>query len=102
MAERFYSGRDDHVVVREGELSRLLDLRLDLDPGGSTQLVWGHDRSARLAIALVADALDNDSMAVNLAPRFTARVVAMLPPRWTMSRARILSYLELIQRETLT
>jgi hypothetical protein len=103
MPERFYCGREDQVVIKEGELSRPLDLRLDLDPEGQTGLKWGpeNDRGKRLAVALLADALDDDTKAVNLAEAFTARVVAMLPERWTMSRKRVLSFVMIIARETL-
>ena len=103
MPERFYCGREDRVVVREGELSQPLDLRLDLDSEGQTRLKWGreNDKGKRLAVALLADALNDDTRTVNLAEAFTARVVTMLPARWTMSRARVLSFVMIIVRETL-
>jgi hypothetical protein len=102
MAERFYSGREDHVSIREGEQSLPLNARLDLDPEGQTVLNWGraNPKGKRLAIALLADALNDDRAAVDLAEAFTARVVAMLPERWTMSRTRILSFVEIITRES--
>jgi hypothetical protein len=103
MAERFYSGREDHVSIREGAQSLPLNARLDLDPEGQTVLKWGraNSKGKRLAIALLADALSDDRVAVHLAEAFTARVVAMLPERWTMSRTRILSFVEIIKRESL-
>lgn len=102
MPERFYCGREDHVVVREGEQSQPLDLRLDLDPEGQTRFKWGREnKGKRLALALLADALNDDNQAVNLSEAFTARVVALLPERWTMSRARVLSFVMIIARETL-
>lgn len=102
MSERFYSGREDRVVVREGEQSRPLDLRLDLNPEGQTHFKWGREnKGERLAVALLADALNDDIRAVDLAEAFTARVVAMLPERCTMSRARVLSFVTIIIREKL-
>jgi Family of unknown function (DUF6166) len=103
MAERFYSGREDHVSIREGQQSLPLNARLDLDPEGQTVLKWGraNSKGKRLAISLLADALNDDRAAVDLAEAFTARVVAMLPGRWTMSRTRILSFVEIIKRESL-
>jgi hypothetical protein len=103
MTERFYSGREDHVSIREGQQLLPLNARLDLDPEGQTVLKWGraNSKGKRLAIALLADALSDDRVAVDLAEAFTARVVAMLPERWTMSRTRILSFVEIIKREYL-
>jgi hypothetical protein len=96
VAERFYSGRDSQVMVREGQQSGLLDPRLDLKPDDPPQFEWGDDAvGIRLAVALLADAMDDDRMAINLAWAFSARVVVMLPKRWTMSRARVLSFVSL-------
>jgi hypothetical protein len=74
-----------------------------LDPEGQTWLKWGREnnKGKRLAVALLADALNDDKQAVDLAEAFTARVVAMLPERWTMSRARFRSFVTIITRETL-
>ena len=104
MAERFYSGREDRVIVREGGHSRPLDPRLNLDRDGQTRFKWGRENTGgnRLAVALLADALNDDKVAVDLAKAFTARVVVMLPERWTMSRARVLSFVDIIARESLT
>ena len=102
MAESFYSGREDRVIVREGERSWSLDLRLDLDPDGQTCFKWGreHPENRRLAVALLADALNDSKLALSLAEAFTARVVIMLPQRWTMSRARVLSFIRIITEES--
>jgi hypothetical protein len=102
MVERFYSGRDGRVMVRETGEFIPLDLRLDLDRDGQASVNWGQNASGnRLAVALLADALDDDKVALNLAQAFTARVVGMLPERWTMSRARVLSFVQIIARESL-
>jgi hypothetical protein len=102
VAERFYSGREDGVSVREAAESRRLDPRLDLDPE-QHEFWWGREDADgnRLAIALLADALDDDKVAIDLAEAFTARVVVMLPDRWTMSRTRVLSFVDIILRESL-
>src|ERR1700722_6222177 len=102
MAERFYSGREEGVSVREADMSRELDPRHDLAPV-EHNFWWGREDAAgnRLAIALLADALDDDKVAIDLAEAFTARVVVMLPDRWTMSRTRVLSFVDIILRESL-
>jgi hypothetical protein len=77
--------------------------RLNLDRDGQTRFRWGRESTVgnRLALALLADAL-NDNLALDLAEAFTARVVVMLPKRWTMSRTRVLSFVDIIARESLT
>jgi hypothetical protein len=103
MPERFYSGRQDGVMLREGDQWKPLDLRLDLDRDGESQFKWGRQTRLgnRLSVALLADALGDDKIAIDLAEAFTTRVVVMLPERWTMSRARVLSFVEIIGREAL-
>ncbi len=58
---------------------------------------WGGGESGsaaahQLALALLADALQDDARAVQLHHDFCSRVVAILPERWTMTRTRILAY----------
>ena len=102
VSERFYSGLEDRVRVREGEHSRQLDPRLDLDGAQPAVFKWGREGegSTRLAVALLADALDDGKTAVGLAAAFTARVVVRLPERWTMSKNRVLSFVDIIRRES--
>lgn len=100
--ERFYSGAEGRVVVRDGEQSRPLDLRLDLDRDGQGRFTWGPENTGnRLAVALLSDAIGDDQKAVSLADAFTERVIGMLPARWTMSRARVLSFVDIIIRQSL-
>ena len=47
MAERFYSGREDGVSVREGVESRQLDPRFDLDPEQQHPVLVGHEKTRR-------------------------------------------------------
>ena len=54
---------------------------------------------ASLSLALLADALDNDERALRLHEDFNRRVVTLLPKRWTMTRRRILAYLDTIENQ---
>src|ERR1700722_4343855 len=94
VVERLYSGRKDSVIVRENGQWRPLAPRLDLDSENSGDFAWGEATPAgkRLALAMLADALGNDDRAVELAEIFNNRVVAILPERWTMTRARVVSH----------
>jgi hypothetical protein len=75
--------------------------RPDLDPIGASDFAWGSLSSAgkRLAVALLSDALEDDQRASDFAELFSTRVIAILPERWTMTRERILSYVDLIARQ---
>ncbi len=53
-------------------------------------------------MALLKDALEDDKRAAELADFFNARVISILPERWTMTRERILSYTEMMEREKIT
>jgi hypothetical protein len=101
MSEIFYSGeRASHVTVREGNTKRLLDLRFDLQPlSAEVVLEKGFAEPELLSLALLADALQDDARALKLYNHFAARVVIMLPTRWTMSRSRIRAYANMIERE---
>jgi hypothetical protein len=103
MGERFYSGHEDGISAREAGESRQLAPRFDLDPEQRHSFWWEKEDAEgnRLAIALLSDALDDDKVATDLAEAFTARVVLMLPERWTMSRTRVLSFVDIILRESL-
>jgi hypothetical protein len=105
MAERFYCGeRAGQVTVREGEEKQKLDPRLDLRKHSSTGFAWGDgDGSSgsaqQLALALVSDALRNDARASRLHHDFSRRVVTLFPKRWTITRSRILAYIDRIEAE---
>jgi Family of unknown function (DUF6166) len=103
VVERLYSGRKDSVIVRENGQWRPLAPRLDLDSENSGDFAWGEATPAgkRLALAMLADALGNDDRAVELAEIFNNRVVAILPERWTMTRARVVSHADLMFRESI-
>jgi Family of unknown function (DUF6166) len=91
MSERFYTGESDgQVIVREGAARSMLNPRHDLrnkDPAEA--LKHGEAWSEQVALALLADALGNESQALRLYRRFYQRVVTTFPERWTMTRSRI-------------
>jgi hypothetical protein len=98
--ERFYSGGESGTVTfREEDARRPLDPRLDLGKLSLTGFAWGNvDASAQqLALALLADALQDDHRAATLAHEFAHRVISILPARWTITRTRILQHVEVIE-----
>jgi Family of unknown function (DUF6166) len=97
-----YSGRKEGVVVRENGATRPLDLGLDAGEQGSVS--WGPESpmGKRLAQALLKDALDNETRAAELAEVFNARVISILPERWSMTRERIVSYADVMSREKIS
>lgn len=82
------------MTVREGAEKWVLDPRLDLRTHSSTGFGWGYREAPahQLALALLADALQNDARAGQLHHDFCSRVVAIFPERWTITRSRILAY----------
>lgn len=104
MVERFYKGEWPHkVTVRKGAEKWPLDPRLDLRRLSPTGFAWGGDQQNsgpahhQLALALVADALRNDTRALRIHQDFCARVVAIFPQRWTITRSRIVAYVTQIE-----
>jgi Family of unknown function (DUF6166) len=100
---RIYSGREDGVVVREAGSLRLLSGQAYPDHDGQNHVLSGDQSPTgrKLALALLTDALEDSERASDLADRFTRRVISILPERWTMTQARIISYVELIDRQLL-
>ena len=103
MRMRIYSGRGDGVVVREADSLRLLNGQTYPDRDSQKEFSWGRESPTgrKLALALLTDALDDSERASDLADGFTSRVISILPERWTMTQARIISYAELISRQLL-
>jgi hypothetical protein len=103
--ERFYCGEaPGKVIVREGAERRTLDPRFDLHKHSSIGFAWGgSDSSAgstqQLALALLADALRNDERASRVHRDFNSRVIPLFPKRWTITRSRILAYVDRIEAE---
>jgi Family of unknown function (DUF6166) len=102
VAEVLYSGQHNgRVIVRESGIRRPLDSRFDLSvhfPSG-----FGSGKSddgwAQLSLALLADALGDDSRALWLHHAFNSRVVAIFPDRWTITRSRILAHVNMIEHQ---
>jgi Family of unknown function (DUF6166) len=103
--EVFYSGEQfGRVTVREGRSKRPLDPRFDLQRNSRDAFSWGKgsEGAAQLSVALLADALQNDARALRLHSRFNERVVNIFPERWTVSRSRILAYVNMIEQQAFT
>ena len=70
-----------HITVREdGKPGRMLKKRLDLSNHSPTGFSWGYGGSgpAQTALAVLADALDNDLRALRLHQSFKWHVIAHL------------------------
>jgi len=52
---------------------------------------------AQLALALLADALGDDERAQRFHQDFNRRAVSLFPDRWTITRSRILAYVNVIE-----
>jgi hypothetical protein len=104
IAARLYSGGKERVTVRENGNTRPLNPQIGSDHGEEGGFSWGSASPAgkRLAMALLKDALEDDKRAAEFADLFNARVISILPARWTMTRERILSYTEMMGREKIT
>src|SRR5436189_3207488 len=83
-----YTGRRDYHMTIVAVNGRPLDPRLDLWNHSPTGFEWGYGGSgpAQLALALLADCLDNDEQATELYQEFKRKVVANLEGYgWTMT-----------------
>jgi Family of unknown function (DUF6166) len=91
------------VTVCDGQKSEPLPLRLDLFNHSPTGFSWGYTGSgpAQLALALLADALGDDDLAVQLHQAFKFRVVACWPEgeRWWITADQIMAVVKLIEQE---
>jgi len=88
-------------VVKGGETP--LPLRLDLDNHSPSGFAWGYGGSgpAQLALALLADVLDDDERAIRLHEQFKWRAIAPLPMNegWTISSDFVRGLAEQIEEE---
>jgi hypothetical protein len=83
-------------VQKSGPSIPAFDLRKHLSIG----FAWsgGGDGPARqLALALLADALQNDARASRVHHDFSSRVIPLFPKRWTITRSRIIAYVDRIE-----
>jgi hypothetical protein len=54
---------------------------------------------SQIALTILADALGDEASAIKTHEYFGRRVVALFPDRWTISRSRVLAYVNLIEHE---
>jgi hypothetical protein len=108
MTNRYYRGfRDNdgnaHVMMVDDDRLSDLPLRLDLDNHSPTGFEWGYGGSgpAQLALALLADVLQNDARAAILHQRFKWKFIATIPQdqNWQMSASEVLDKAALVARE---
>jgi hypothetical protein len=105
LTERFYSGqRDGQVTVRDGiggAKKRPLEPRFVLLKHEEKGFARPRDGSgsAQIALTLLADALGDEAYAIETHEYFSRRVVALFPERWTISRSRVLAYVNMIELE---
>jgi hypothetical protein len=97
--ERVYAGRrgsNGEAIVRiiERGDARALPLRLDLFNHSPTGFEWGYGGSgpAQLALALIADALGDDAIAIRLHQAYKWRAIATLPRMrpWRLTQLEVL------------
>lgn len=85
------------VTVTGCSPAYVLPYRTELWNHSPSGLEWGYHGSgpAQLALALLADATDNDAIALGYYQEFRAKVVANLPKNgWSMSELDILRWLK--------
>jgi hypothetical protein len=78
-------------------------MQLDLFNHSPTGLEWGYGGSgpAQLALALLADALNDDALALALYQRFKWKFIATIPQdsTWQMSAQEVVDKANLVARE---
>ena len=101
--ERFYCGKaSGEVVIRDRRRTDMLRPRPDLSGQGPGPFTWGKNGAgaARLAVALLADALCDDATAKRFHQDFRHRVISNFPDRWTITRTRILAYVRVMRYQS--
>jgi hypothetical protein len=80
--------------------SRELRPRFDLRNHSPDGFNWGYGGSgpSQLALALLADALDNDEAALELYQQFKWGVVCRLAATWTLTTDEIIAAVDALQR----
>jgi hypothetical protein len=94
MAATVYHGwRDQNGIAHVEADDRPLELRLDLGDHSPTGFEWGYGGSgpAQLALALLADALGDDALALRLHQRFKWKSIAPIPRdrEWWMTDKQV-------------
>jgi hypothetical protein len=86
-----YEGRRSPLGLEVTVNGQPLDPRFDLWEHSPTGFEWGYGGSgpAQLALALLADHLDDDERAITLHQDFKFAVVTKLPHSWTLTTVDI-------------
>jgi hypothetical protein len=93
MAATYHGWRDKDGTAHVEADGAPLDLRLDLDNHSPTGIEWGYGGSgpAQLALALLADALDDDALALRLHQQFKRKSITPIPRdrEWWMTDEQV-------------
>ena len=100
MTERFYSGERDTgaVTVRDAGSSgeaKPLHCRFDYRKY-MTERAGRNSEHVRLALTLLGDALEDERRAAEAHEYFVKRVIPVLPKKFTISRTRVLAYVNVM------
>lgn len=92
------------MTVRDGiggAKKRPLEPRAVLFKHGKEKFAQPSDSSGRaqIALTLLADALGDEARAMQAHEYFSRRVVTLFPQRWTITRSRILAYVDMFELE---
>jgi hypothetical protein len=99
---KIYEGKREGHAVAVTVNGRPLEPRLDLWNHSPTGFEWGYGGSgpAQLALAILADHLQDDEIAVNLHQNFKFAVVAKLGHQaWSLTTAQVDSAVKLLRRK---
>lgn len=96
-----HTGCEVFVTVRDGGDIKPLPWRLDLFNHSPTGLNWGYAGSgpAQLALAILADCLGNNELAVRLHQAFKRRVVARFDDKWSIDERAVYAEVERLVEE---
>ncbi len=89
-------GEGPRVSVVEGGVARPLPLRLDLKDASPGGFEWGYGSQgpAQLALAILADATENDGYALRHHHWFKLEIVSKLPWRnWKLTHADVMGWI---------
>jgi Family of unknown function (DUF6166) len=91
------------VTVCDGQKCQALPLRLDLFNHSPSGFSWGYGGSgpAQLALALLANVLDDDDRAIRLHHAFKFKVVAAWPEgeRWWITAEQVAAVVKVIEQD---
>jgi hypothetical protein len=99
MTERFYSGERDTgaLTVREGGFGETKPVHCRFDYRKYiTERAGGNSDHARLALTLLGDVLEDERWAAEAHEYFMKRVIPILPKKFTISRSRVLAYVNVM------